>query len=241
MSSPRSERLSRNLADVRRRIAAAAAEAGRRPDEIRLVAVTKYVDVAVTAALAACGQVDLGESRPQQLWLKAEAPELRDVRWHLIGHLQRNKTARTLPLAAWVHSGDSLRLLEELDAVGRVLDRPRVRTLLEVNLTGEAAKHGFAPAEVPPLCDALSSFASLDIAGLMGMSAAEDDAAAARRRFATLRELRDSLRRDWHGRFDLNELSMGMSHDFEAAILEGATLVRIGSALFEGLDAQGRA
>lgn len=239
-SSPR-ERIAENLAAVRRRIADAARAADRSPDDVRLVAVSKYVDVATTAALVACGQLDLGESRPQQLWHKAAAPELRDVRWHFIGHLQRNKAARTLPLVAWLHAGDGLRLLQELDALARGQQRPKVRVLLEVNLTGEAAKHGFAPDEVPPLCDALAPLAALEICGLMGMSAVDDDEPTARRRFATLRALRDRLQGEWRGRFAMRELSMGMSHDLEAAVREGATMVRVGSALFAGLDARGSA
>jgi pyridoxal phosphate enzyme (YggS family) len=230
------ERIAANLAAVRERIAAAARAAGRDPAEVRLVAVTKYVDAATTRLLAEAGCLDLGESRPQLLWDKAEQLHDLPIRWHLIGHLQRNKIRRTLPFVHLIHGVDSLRLLEELDREQAALaERPPLSVLLEVNVGGEAAKHGFTPDEVPPLVDALARCEHLQVQGLMAMARLTDDADAARADFARLRALRDRLRREWSGRFALDELSMGMSGDFEAAIAEGATLVRIGSALFEGL------
>lgn len=229
------ERIARNLAEVRERIAAAAAASGRNVDDVSLVAVTKYVDAATTRLLVEAGCRDLGESRPQSLWDKAAALANCDVRWHMIGHLQRNKVRRTLPLVHLLHSGDSLRLLSEIDAEAAALAAP-LSVLLEVNISGDSSKHGFAPTEMEPLLAHLQSLRRLDIRGLMAMAGLEGDAAQARRDFAALRELRDRLRTAWHGRFALDELSMGMSGDFEAAIAEGATIVRIGSALFEGVD-----
>lgn len=217
------------------RIAAAATQAGRRPDDVRLVAVTKYVDATVTRMLVDAGCRDLGEARPQQLWDKAAALADLGIRWHLIGHLQRNKVRRTLPLVHLLHSGDSLRLLEEVNAEQTAQPAP-LPVLLEVNVSGDAAKHGFAIDDVAPLADALSQLTYLDVRGLMCMAGLEGAAAAARREFAALRELRDRLRREWSGRYTLDELSMGMSGDFEAAVAEGSTMVRVGSALFEGLD-----
>jgi PLP dependent protein len=248
------DRLLENLTAVRGRIADAARAAGRRPDDVRLVAATKYVDAATTARLAALGQLDLGESRPQQLWEKAAALAGTNVRWHLIGHLQRNKVRRTLPHMHLMHSGDSDRLLAELDhemvAAGQnlpALRRP-LAVLLEVNISGETAKHGFSPDafgrtedDLRQFAERLAKFAHLDIRGLMGMAGLDDNPAAARRDFARLRELRERLARAWSGRFTLAELSMGMSGDFEAAIAEGATLVRVGSALFEGLEEEPQA
>ncbi|MBA4020164.1 MAG: YggS family pyridoxal phosphate-dependent enzyme [Pirellula sp.] len=228
-------RIAANLAEVQARIGTAATQAGRRPEAVRLVAVTKYVDAATTRLLVDAGCRDLGEARPQQLWDKAaELAEL-GIRWHLIGHLQRNKVRRTLPLVHLLHSGDSLRLLEELDAERAAQPAP-LPVLLEVNVSGDAAKHGFAVDDVPPLVESLAKLAHLDVRGLMCMAGLEGDAAEARREFAALRELRDRLRREWSGRYTLDELSMGMSGDFEAAIAEGSTMVRVGSALFEGLD-----
>lgn len=231
------ERIRTNLAKIRARIAAAAASAGRSADEVRLVAVTKYVDAATTRLVVDAGCADLGESRPQQLWDKAAALAYCEIRWHMIGHLQRNKIRRTIPLVNLLHAGDSLRLLEELNEERTATsDAAPLSILLEVNVSGDAAKHGFTLEEVPGLLDALSKWPRLDIRGLMAMAGLEDDLATARRRFAQVRELRDALREAWAGRFQLDELSMGMSGDYEAAIAEGATLVRIGSALFEGAD-----
>jgi pyridoxal phosphate enzyme (YggS family) len=230
------ERIAANLAEVRERIAVAARGAGRSPDEVRLVAVTKYVDAATTRLLFDAGCTDLGESRPQQLWDKAAALNDAAIRWHLIGHLQRNKVRRTLPLVHLIHSGDGLRLLEELDRdTAALAGRSPLAVLLEVNVSGETAKHGFAPDDLPKHVETLAAFKHLDVRGLMAMAGLDDDPTSARRDFARLRELRDRLRREWSGRFALDELSMGMSGDYEAAIAEGATLVRVGSALFEGV------
>jgi pyridoxal phosphate enzyme (YggS family) len=230
------EQIASNLAAVRERIAVAARAAGRSPDEVRLVAVTKYVDAATTQWLVDAGCHDLGESRPQQLWDKAAALKDPQIRWHLIGHLQRNKVRRTVPLVHLVHSGDSSRLLEELNReTAATPQRSRLPVLLEVNVSGEAAKHGFGIDELSPFVESLAAFENLDIRGLMAMAGLDDDPTSARRDFTRLRELRDRLRREWAGRFALDELSMGMSGDFEQAIAEGATLVRVGSALFEGV------
>lgn len=229
-------RLQANVRTVRERIVAAAAGAGRTADEVLLVAVTKYVDAATTRLLVEAGCRDLGESRPQKLWDKSAALTDAEIRWHLIGHLQRNKIRRTLPLVQLFHAADSPRLLKELDAEAAVHSREKAQVLLEVNVSGDAAKHGFAPNDIPQLADELAKLEHLNVRGLMTMTGLEADADSERRQFAELRELRDRLRRDWSGRFTLDELSMGMSGDFETAIAEGATIVRVGSALFEGID-----
>jgi PLP dependent protein len=230
------QRIAENVQQVRARIAAAASRSGRASSEIRLVAVTKYVGPAEARSLLAAGCADLGESRPQELWGKAA--ELADVpvRWHLIGHLQRNKLARTLPLVSLIHSGDSLRLLETIHAETMHRDAAPAPLLLEVNISGDATKHGFAPSELEPLGEALLDMHGIEVRGLMGMASREGDLDDARREFAQLRQLRDRLKAVWGGRWDLHELSMGMSGDYEVAIEEGATLVRVGSALFEGLE-----
>lgn len=244
-------RLRENLAEVRGRIAEAARLSGRAPDQVRLVGVTKYVGSELAAALVEAGLADLGESRPQELWRKSEAlaarglPPLADpvdsgaagpgVRWHLIGHLQRNKLARTLPAVALWHSADSLRVLAAADAWGRQTGR-RVPVLLEVHLAAEASKGGFGPADLPRLGTELAALGGIEIRGLMTMATLAGGAAAARAEFARLRELRDRLSREWPAAISLGELSMGMSGDFPEAIAEGATLVRVGSALFGGLD-----
>lgn len=217
-----------NLAAVGERIARAAAVAGRDANQIALVCVTKYVDVELAAALNRVGASDLGESRPQELWSKAE--QLPGVRWHLIGHLQRNKVRRSLPYVGLIHGVDSERLLESINSEAHDLGR-KVEILLEVNTSGDAAKHGIAPNELERLVSLLPKYENVQARGLMTMAARDGGESVARRNFSTLRDLRDAL----SSTINLEELSMGMSGDFEAAIAEGATIVRIGSALWEGI------
>jgi pyridoxal phosphate enzyme (YggS family) len=233
MPNPR-QLVADNLARVRERIAAAAHAAGRNPASIQLVAVTKYVDAATAALLMDAGCTTLGESRPQQLWEKAAAPDSAGVRWHLIGRLQRNKVRRTLPLVELIHSVDSERLLAEIEVQAAALSLTS-RVLFEVNCSGEADKQGFSADDVRRLLPTLSQFPHVRVGGLMTMAALEGGEATARANFAALRELRDELAAQAPAGVSLNELSMGMSGDFEAAIVEGATMVRIGSSLFEGL------
>ncbi len=206
---------------------------GRSSDDVQLVAATKYVSLELTRQLFEAGCQDLAESRPQDLWPKAEALQDLSVRWHFIGHLQRNKLARTLPVVTLLHSVDSLRLLE---AVAQWADHQQrvVRALLEINISGDENKHGFLPSDASAALQAASQLPSMRIDGLMGMAALEGGPDRARRDFAALRELRDCLQAE-HPSASLRELSMGMSGDFREAIQEGATLVRIGSALFEGI------
>ena len=230
------QRIAENVARVRERIAATAVRSGRKPGDVTLVAVSKYVGPDAARALVAAGCQDLGESRPQELWRKAESLAAEAIRWHMIGHLQRNKIARTLPLVSLLHSGDSLRLLEAVQAENAAHGRA-TPTLLEINVSGDAAKHGFRPDEIEPLGDALAALNRVEIRGLMAMASLAGSPDDARREFARLRRLRDRLQAAWGDRFDLTELSMGMSGDFEIAIEEGATLVRVGSLLFEGVEA----
>jgi pyridoxal phosphate enzyme (YggS family) len=227
--------LADRVAAVRGRIAAACARAGRDPAEVTLVAVTKTVSPRVAAVMPELGVSDLGENRPQELWRKAEALKPLPVRWHLIGHLQRNKVERTLPLVHLIHSIDSVRLALAVAIEGRKRGI-RARVLLEVNTSGEEQKHGFRPDELKAAVPELACL-PLDINGLMGMAAYSDDPQRARPAFAELRHLSDRFWNDWVMVDDRpRDLSMGMSGDFEVAIEEGATLVRIGTTLFEGLD-----
>ena len=252
--------LAENVAHVRGRIAAAAGRSGRAAEAVKLVAVTKYVSADVVRRLVEAGCRDLGESRPQLLWEKAAQLAELPIRWHLIGHLQRNKVRRTLPLIAMMHSVDSPRLLaaidEEMGAKGTEVvaaadstpsnDSLRQPTpspsrlaplpvLLEVHISGEQAKSGFSPAEIEPLLASAGDYRHVSIRGLMGMASLEGGLDVARREFAALRDLRDRLRPNCPPNVTLDELSMGMSGDFEVAIEEGATIVRVGSALFEGV------
>jgi pyridoxal phosphate enzyme (YggS family) len=222
--------LSDRFAAVRAQIADACRKAGREPTGVTLVAVTKTVSPRVAEVAADLGAGDLGESRPQELWKKAEA--LPGVRWHLIGHLQRNKIDRTIPLVTLVHSVDSERVLDAIDAFGRKQAKP-VPVLLEVNCSREENKGGFRPEDLPVLGDRLAGLTGVSVRGLMTMAAYFDDPQLCRPTFVELRELRDRLRSATD--LPLPDLSMGMSNDYAVAVEEGATLVRVGTALFESL------
>ena len=222
--------LAERIAAVRGRIADAARRAGRDPAEVTLVAVTKTVSAEVAAVAADLGVTDLAENRPQALWAKADAVPA--ATWHLIGHLQRNKIDRTVPSVSLIHSVDSERLLDALAAFGVKRGEP-VPVLLEVNCSREPVKGGFPPETAPALGDKLVSLAGVSVRGLMTMAAYSDAPEAARPAFAELRRLRDDLRT--RTGLELPHLSMGMSGDFEVGVEEGATFVRVGTTLFEGL------
>jgi hypothetical protein len=224
--------LAERLQSVEERMVAACARAGRPRSDVSLVAVTKSVSVEIAALVAELGVLDLGENRPQEFWRRAEA--LPNVHWHFIGHLQRNKIERTLPSVHLLHSVDSLRLLTALEAEAAKQGR-RVEVLLEVNASGEANKQGFDPDALPRLMPELAKLRQVHVRGLMTMAALVDDPEQCRPTFAVVRKLRDRLRGDLAPPHDLAHLSMGMTNDFEVAIEEGATLVRVGTALFEGL------
>ena len=230
--------LADRIAAVRARIAAACARVGRDRAEVTLVAVTKTVSPRVAAFLPDLGVPDLGENRPQELWRKAETLKGLPVRWHLIGHLQRNKVERTLPLVHLTHSIDSLRLAEAVAAEGRKRGADEPHVLVQVNASREEQKHGFGFDDLVRAEPDLVRL-PLRIVGLMGMAAYADDPEQARPTFAELRQFRDRLRREWNiTGFQLTHLSMGMSGDFEVAVEEGATLVRVGTTLFDGLEAE---
>ena len=233
------ERLLANLRDVQDRIAAAAARSGRPATAVRLVAVTKTVSPATIRLLVEAGQRDLGENRPQQLRDRAAAlggpstgpGQGLDVAWHMIGHLQRNKVKYVVPAAAMIHSVDSLALAGEIGKRAQAA-AARAVCLLEVNVSGEASKGGASPAEAPALASAAAAVAGVDLAGLMTMAPIEEDPETVRPVFAALRELRDRINREAPLPQPLIELSMGMTQDYEVAIEEGATIVRVGTALF---------
>ena len=218
-----------NLQAVGERISSAADRSGRSAKKIRLVAVTKYsqLDDGFIEALLQTGCRDLGEARPQSLVEKAERFQFfpDKIHWHLIGSLQRNKIRRVLPVCSMIHSVDSLRLFDAIDRIAEednLLSVPPL--LLEINISAEESKHGFEPEELPSVLEYAAKFPRLQIAGLMGMSGLRSDETQKRREFQTLFRLAES-----HG---LPELSMGMSDDFEIAIEEGATLLRLGSVLY---------
>jgi pyridoxal phosphate enzyme (YggS family) len=227
-------RLVENLARVRERIATAAERAGRAPGEVTLIAVTKYVDVDLARQLFEAGCEDLGESRPQELVAKAEALAELPIRWHMIGHLQRNKARHVVQYASLLHSGDSWRLLEELNRIAEARHQP-FDVLLEVNISRDEAKHGFDHEQLEALLPQLGNLGHLNIRGLMAMSGFHASLEEAQFQFEQVRQLRDRLIPIEPANMQLRELSLGMSDDLEAAIAAGATMVRVGSALFEGL------
>jgi pyridoxal phosphate enzyme (YggS family) len=221
-----------NLDAVRERIAAAARRSGRGPADVTLVAVTKRNPPELARALVELGIGDLGENYPQELWAKVDALTGAAVRWHLIGHLQGNKAKRTFPMVRLLHAVDSLKLLRTLDDLAAgVVDPPSA--CLQVNTSGEPAKHGWSTEAILEDAEAIAACRALPVVGLMTMAALDTTAETARPSFVRLRQVRDALRE--RTGLALDALSMGMSSDFETAIEEGATLVRVGSALFEGV------
>lgn len=234
--STSADTIARNLQRVRAQIASAARKSGRTANDITLVAVTKYVDAETTRVVVEAGCTVLGESRPQQLWAKSAAlcefQRESGFQWHLVGHLQRNKVARTLPIVRLLHSVDSERLLAEIEKTAQATD-VEASVLLEVNISGDKSKHGWPPEEMPRVLEQLGSYQHVRVKGLMAMAGLVTDTDAARREFAAMAKLRDDLVARCPPNTQLNELSMGMSRDFVVAIEEGATMVRVGSTLFE--------
>ncbi len=222
-----------NLTQVHRRIAAAAARAGRDPQTITLVAVSKTKPMAAIAAAYHAGQRDFGENRLEELWSKVEAAKqlgLHEIRWHLIGTIQSRKTDQAVGPFALIHSIDrdkiAQRLSRDAEAAHCVLS-----VLLEVNVSGEASKHGFQPAALLSTARELLALPGIRVEGVMTMAPLVDEAEAARPVFRRLHQLREELRIRYPAS-QWPHLSMGMTNDFEVAIEEGATLVRIGSAIF---------
>jgi PLP dependent protein len=209
----------------------AAVRSGRDPESVKLIAVTKRNPLELVRPLVELGVTDLGENYPQELWKKAEALEGRAIHWHLIGHLQGNKAKATLPLVRMIHAVDSLKLLRTLDELASEVPDP-ASVCLQVNTSNEPTKHGWSIDQILRDAETLAGCTRIRIVGLMTMAALGTDAETARPSFVRLRGVRDQLSVRT-GR-PLRELSMGMSSDFETAIEEGATLVRVGSALFEG-------
>jgi pyridoxal phosphate enzyme (YggS family) len=226
-----SDRIQDNLNAVLARIGEAAGRSGRDPSSVTLVAVTKRNPPEAIRPLIQAGALDLGENYPQELWTKVEALAGFRARWHLIGHLQTNKAKKTAGMVRMIHAVDSLKLLKTLDELAPSLAEPP-RVCLQVNISGEDSKHGWDPESLPIDADAIAACQRIPIVGLMTIAGYGTSNEEARPTFARLRQLRDLLRSATG--LDLPELSMGMSGDYEAAIDEGATFVRIGSALFEG-------
>jgi PLP dependent protein len=222
------ESASERLQGVRSRIAAAARLAGRDPAGIRLIAVSKTFPAEAISALHDAGQREFGESYLQETVGKQAALAGTDLVWHFIGPLQSNKTRLVAESFHWVHSVDRARIAERL-AAQRPEHLPPLDVCLQVNVSGEASKSGIAPGDLPALADLVAGLPRLRLRGLMAIPEPTPDAALQRARFRHLRELRDAL---VPAVGPLDSLSMGMSDDLESAIMEGATMVRVGRALF---------
>jgi pyridoxal phosphate enzyme (YggS family) len=215
---------------VNDRMDAVCRRAGRLRSDVTVVAVTKKVSIGAAQEMIDAGAHDLGENRPQELWRKAaELPG--DVRWHLIGHLQSNKIEKTLPLVTMIHSVDSVRLLKAIETEAARQART-VDVLLECNASGEITKQGFKLADLAGLVSIIGQLQHVQVAGLMTMAAFDENPENCRPTFAALRQARDALRQHLAPPHRMVELSMGMSNDFEVAIEEGATIVRLGTILF---------
>lgn len=232
--------------DVKARIARAADRAGRAPSSVMLVAVTKYAGIDQVRELYQLGHRDFGENQVQQLLQRAAmfeewrarqtghartSPLPDPPRWHVIGHLQRNKVRKAVEVARLVHSVDSLRLAEEIQSAATRLDRT-VDVLVQVNASGERSKFGCAIAAAPHLAEQIDTMVNVRVRGLMTMAAPAADPEDARETFARTRELFEEISKAGIGEGHFNILSMGMSSDYEVAVSEGANLVRVGSAIF---------
>ena len=226
------------LAEVRRRIAAAAIAAGRDPSSVRLVAVSKTFPIQLIREAYEAGQRDFGENRVQEALQKIEQTADLSIRWHLLGHLQTNKARKAGPAFATIQSVDSAELLSKLDAAAEQTGRTP-ELLIQVDLAGEASKFGVAPETVPRLFEAAGACRAARVVGLMTLPPVPDVPEDARPWFRRLRDLRDRWLAEGVPRTMLRELSMGMSGDFEVAIEEGATMVRVGTAIFGSRHVEG--
>ncbi len=219
------------LAAIQDRIAAAARSAGREPSSVRLVAVSKTFPLEAVREAYAAGQRDFGENRVQEVLQKIASGTDLEIRWHLLGHLQTNKARKAAPAFAMIHSVDTVELLQKIDAAAVDAGR-RPDLLIQVDLAGEATKFGAAPEDVPRLFDAAAACRAARVTGLMTLPPVPEAPEDARPWFVRLRGLRDQWLAAGVPPSMLRELSMGMSADFEVAIQEGSTIVRVGTAIF---------
>jgi pyridoxal phosphate enzyme (YggS family) len=231
--------LSDRLNRVRERIDAAARSAGRDPSSVRLIAVSKTFPIDLVREAYAAGQREFGENRVQEALQKISTSTDLEIRWHLLGHLQTNKARKAGPAFATIQSVDSVELLQKLDAAAAEAGRSP-ELLIQVDLAGETTKFGVPPAEVPRLLDAAAACRAARVAGLMTLPPVPDTPEEARPWFRQLRGLRDGWLASGYPASMLGELSMGMSGDFEVAVQEGATMVRVGTAIFGSRHAEER-
>jgi PLP dependent protein len=220
-----------NLADIRARIASAARSAGRDPSSVRLIAVSKTFPIDAVRAAYDAGQREFGENRVQEGLQKIDGSADLSIRWHLLGHLQTNKARKAASAFAVIQSVDSVEVMQKLDR-GAEEAGSAPELLIQVDLAGEATKFGIPPVEVPRLFEAAAACRAARVVGLMALPPLPDTPEDARRWFRQLRELRDGWLASGVPSAMLRELSMGMSADFEVAVQEGATMVRVGTAIF---------
>ncbi len=235
-------KIERNIRRIEENIQAACAKTNRQADEVSIIAVTKTVELEPVVWLADLGMTELGESRVQHLLTRSQelAEHLarrrqqpaKAVRWHMIGHLQRNKVKPVLDCSEIIHSVDSLRLAEEISARAEKLNR-HVSIMLQINCSQEDRKFGIAVGAATHMGELIATLANIRLVGLMTMARLSDAPEAARPTFVRLRELYEEMRNDKIGGDDFRHLSMGMSQDYQVAVEEGATMLRIGTALFE--------
>ena len=227
-----SETLSERFADVRSRVAAAARRSNRSPDEVALIAISKTHPAEMLRDGLRAGITDFGENRVQEAEEKILELGRTAARWHLVGHLQTNKAGKAVKLFDCIHSLDSIDLAQRLDRLCIAEGRAELEVLVQIDLGGEQTKTGIDPRALPELLTALKGCQRLSLIGLMTLPPYFANPDCARPYFKTLRELRDELRAQGDFGERSGELSMGMSHDFEIAIEEGATIVRVGTAIF---------
>ena len=221
--------IAENLAEVRKRISRAIQKSGREPDSVRLITVSKQVSVDRIEEARNAGAEAFGENKIQEAIPKIEQVGAKGISWHFIGHLQKNKVKFLDERFDLIHSVDSLELAEKISKHCQSENRVQ-RVLLQVNVSGEAAKYGMVPDELEKQISEFSCLQGIQVEGLMTIPPFDTDPENSRRHFSRLRELRDECEKQ--SGLSLHELSMGMSHDFEVAIEEGATLVRVGTAIF---------
>ena len=229
---PAQQPLAVRLADVRARLAAAARRSGRRPDDVRLIAISKTHPATLIRQVCQLGATDFGENRVQEAEGKINEIGREGVRWHLVGHLQANKARRAVSLFDVIHSLDTVDLAQRLDRLCAEEGRTSLPVLIQIDLGHEETKSGIDESELTHLVESLGPLTRLELIGLMTLPPFFDEPEQSRPFFRRLRELRDELNQ--RGAFGdrTGELSMGMTHDFEVAIEEGATMVRIGTAIF---------
>ena len=223
-----------NVKEIRERIAIACKTANRFPDEVTIIAVTKTFDHEAILAATKEGLFDVGENRVQEMLEKKELIHesvMESLRWHMIGHLQSNKVKYIAPFIHCIHSVDSAALLSEIQKHAAKNERT-INIMFEVNVSHEAQKSGMQPAEVLRFAEMASALPNICVTGLMTVAENTDDERTLHEQFATLRRVRDDVQNEHFPNVPAAELSMGMSHDFEIAIAEGATMVRLGTALF---------